>query len=439
MLTDRFRSLLEEFHRKRWFPDAYPDPFGEFTDFVSEGRVSDLLEAWKREKRGAYLDVARYILPLLANLQLQEVGIDYRRALSAPISDGVTIDFIFYHIRNSPPEKASQAWKDLHQWSLQWESALYEWARASIEFESRHNEVFTLLAGRLQMPAVNEEILRTSRDLFEWQLQSRTKAKDHRQLLQYFQLETWKDIADWNDLPALARSVAETCDFPRMPKLRPAANPAVQFVFPVQPPGRLILEHGVATNPYDALRFLIEFGKGCFFAGMNPELPIEQRICGDPSVSLFWGYLVASLLADPEGVKTFTGSKAETMPEDTRLILQCWYRHELSLSLFRKQASGFKNLQDLYASLRELAFPLEPPSFLYLYDLCHSSESEVRWIALHRAQNMIKHLRSKHGYKWFSDKKWTNRVREYWWEGHRMSTSEILADQQIPDSSDYPF
>ena len=172
---------------------------------------------------------------------------------------------------------------------------------------------------------------------------------------------------------------------------------------------------------------------------MNPDNLAEERICGDPALPWFWGYLFSSLLVDAEAVKNFIGLSSETISEDTQIILQFWYRHEQMLSIYRSRASNISEVQDLFSSLWESAFPLDSPAFLSLYELSLSQDSDFRWIGLLRSQYMIKHLRSKYGRKWFADSKWTARARDYWWEGYRMTTSGILSDQQIQESVDYPL
>jgi hypothetical protein len=439
MITTKFRSLLEEYHRKKWFPDLYPDPFGEFIDSVSKSIIQDLVEASTRENTGSYLHIAYYVAQLLPEIQFREIHSDYRKAVLDPFTKNVSPDSIFYAIRNSSEEQAGELWRALPEWSEKWENALLEWARTTLNLEFQFKEMRTAYSESLRLPVAHEAELRNSRDLFAWELQNRTKATNYKELLRFFQLEHWRNVADWNALPAFARSVAETCSIRLSPNLKAAENSAVQFLYPILPPERVLLEHGTAKGPYDAMRFLIELGKGFFYQGMNPENPAEERICGDPSVPWLWGYLFASLLVDPEGIKSFIGLNAENMQQDTRLVLQSWYRRELMLALFRSRASDFNQVQDQYASLWELAYPLQPPLFLCLYELCLSAESDFRRVALLRSQNLIQHLRSKYGRRWFADMKWTKRAQEYWWEGFRMTTAEILADQQVPESAEYPF
>ncbi len=433
MLTSKFRSLLEEFHRKKWFPETYPDPYGEFGDYISEGMISDLFLAWQKEKRGSYLDVARYILQLLPEIQFRDVFLEYRKALLDPLSENVLPEFAFYWIRNSGEESGSRIWNELQKWSDRWESVFFEWMRSILRLESNHGNFEQTYKERLRLPEPGEDLLRGSRELFEWQLLTMTKARNYEELLRFFELEPWSNAAQWNHLPALGKSVAEACGIPQLPTTQASQNPALQYLFPVAPPSRILLEHGRATGPVDAMRFLIELGKGFFYGGMNPDLPAEERICGDPSLPWFWGFTFASLLADPEGVKTFIGLKAETMPEHTGLVLESWTRQELFMAIYRsRSATDLEHVQDRYEALWKLSFPVEPPSFLCLYDLCRSTDSIFRWAAFMRSQTVIKYLRSKYGRRWFMERKWTQRAREYWWEGYRLTTSDILNDLQIP-------
>ena len=436
MLTPKFRDLFEEYHRKKWFPEKYPDPFGEFIDYISEGMVSDLITAWEQEKRATYLDVARLILQLLPEFQFREIWKDYHKSLSEKLSGDILPEFAFFSIRNSPEEKSRELWTEFQKWNDKWESALSDWAHSMVEFESAHSDFHKLYTQRLQLQYPAENHLQGTRDLFAWQFRTKTDAKDYWELFRYFQFDQCNSCAYLKDIPSLAKSISDICGISKIPVLERADVAAIQFLFPIQPPARLVLEYGAATGPVDAMRFVLEFGKGCFYAGMNPELPVEERICGDPSLPWFWGYLFASLLADPAGTKTFLGLKAEGLAENTNFILQCWYRHEVALAVYRNSAkTDWKNVQNHFADLWELAYPLEPPLFLGAYELCHSTESIFRCTAFRHVQNVRKHLQSKYGHEWFRNRKWIDRSRDYWWEGYRLTTVDILRDLQIEDSS----
>jgi hypothetical protein len=440
MLTPKFRELFEEYHRKKWFPEKYPDPFGEFVDYISEGMVSDLIAAWEQEKRAAYLHVARFILQLLPESQFREIWKDYSKALSEKLSGDILPEFAHFFIRNFSEERSLDLWTEFQKWNDKWESVLSDWARSMIEIEVTHSDFQKVYVQGLQLQNPEEDHLHNTRDLFAWQFRAKTPAKDYRELLRYFQLERWKTVADWNDLPALAKSITNTCGIAKTAVLQQAEVPAIQFLFPIDPPAKLILEHGTSRGPVDAMRFLTEFGKGSFYAGMNPELPVEERVCGDPSLPWFWGYLFASLLADAAGAKTFLGIKADGITEDTGFVLQCWYRHEVALGVCRNRAGvDWKNVQNHYANLWQLAYPLEPPVVLTAYELCHSTESIFRCNALRHSQNLRKHLQSKYGHEWFRNRKWIERARDYWWEGFKITTADVLKDLQVEDTHEYPF
>ena len=439
MITPRFRAALETYHRKKWFPQEYPDPFGEFIDYISEGMISDLMAAWEREKRGAFLDVAHYILRILPEIQYRELFSDYIKAMSRRVQGDVLPEFNFYWIRNLNEGESQQIWNSLQKWNNQWESALSDWISALLQFKTEHSEILSAYSERLGLSIAEEEQLRSSREWFAWQFQNKTNANDYFELQRYFKLDRWKNAADWKDLPALGKSVREICSFPTFPSLKNAENPAMQLVFPILPPRRVTINYGVATGPYDAVRFLLELGKGVFYASMNPDLAAEERICGDPSLPWFWGYLYASLLADPEGVKVFLAS-AESIREEMAFILQCWYRQELFLSLYHQHsATDWKNVQDHYANAWEITYPLPTPAFLSLFDLSRSGDSIFRWNALMRSQQVLRHLQLKYGRKWFSNRKWIQRARDYWWEGFRFTMQDILSDLQIQEPAKYPF
>jgi hypothetical protein len=438
MLTQKFRDLLEEFHRKKWFPEKYPDPYGEFIDYISEGMVSDLYEAWQKEKRGAYLDVARYILQLLVQIRYRELWKDYKKSLTEKLSGTILPESISFYVRTSPDQEAAELWKKFQSWTSRWEAVHAEWAQALIEFEIAHSKVSEADQQRLSIGAIPDNHLRATRELFAWKMQTKTKAKNYLELQRYFQLTEWRTVTDWSDLSGLAKAVVETCGNLKLPVLQEAQNPAAQFLFPIRPPVRVILEHGNSHSPFDAIRFLQELGKALFFKGMNPSLNSEERLCGDPSLVWFWGYLFGSLLSDSNGIKHFVGLRAEGMEQHTQFVSECLYRHECCLTLYRSGAgTEWKNLEDQYASRWEEAYPLETPRFLYLFELIHSTDSIYRASALRRSQHLVKHLQTKYGKKWFASPRWIRRVREYWWEGFRMTTKDVLGDLGVEDSVEW--
>jgi hypothetical protein len=434
MLTDKFRKALEEYHRKKWFPEKYPDPFGEFIDYISEGMINDLLESWKEKKKGPLLDAAHYLLRILPQIGFSEIFYDYRKALSERLTNDILPEFAFFYLRTLPNEESSDLWTSFRHWNDKWETVLSEWCRALMQFEEEHSELLKGFQERLRIDAPielseMEKYLRDTSELFAWQIQNQTHAKTLPELLRYFRFHQWDKTADWNHFSALAKSVSEAFGISKIPKLRSSSNSAAQFLFPITPPNRVTLEFGSAHGPVDALRFLQEFGKGVFYSGMNPDLEIEERICGDPALPWFWGSIFASILTDSAGVKNFIGLGAEGLERDMEFVMEFWQRQEMTFSIFRnKAASDWKNLQDHFASLWEIAFSMDPPRFLCLYDLSRSNESIYKALAMSRSRDAIHILRTKYGSKWFSAPKWTKRMRDYFWEGHRMTMSDVMKD-----------
>src|SRR6185503_8082021 len=149
MLTDKFRNALGEYHRKKWFPEKYPDPFDQFIDYISEGMINDLLESWKQKKQGSLLDVAHYIFGILPQIRFREIFRDYRRALSERLTDDILPEFVFFHLRSLPNEQSSELWKSFRNWNDNWESVLSEWSRAFLRFEQDHSEFIKTFHERL--------------------------------------------------------------------------------------------------------------------------------------------------------------------------------------------------------------------------------------------------------------------------------------------------
>jgi hypothetical protein len=435
MLTEKFRKALEEYHRKKWFPDAYPDPFGEFIDYISEGMISDLMNSWKQNKTGSQLDSAYYIIRILPQIEHRELLKDYRAAFSKHVSSlKILPEFAPYYARTLNEEQSRDFWDDFRNWNEQWETVLSDWNSALLSSQNQHAGFFNLFDERLgfaSVPEFNaiENHLRDTRELFAWQMQQQIRATNYREMLRQFDFPRWKSVADWSDLPSLAKSVAEACGFIRIPTPQSSEEPAAQFVFSVAPPTRVILQYGRASGPLDALRFLAEYGKGLFYKGINPDLKSEERICGDPSLPYFWGHVLTSLLTETAGIKHFIGLQAQGLESDTSIIMETENRHEAALALYRNDAmNNRKNIQNHYLARWDLAFGFEPPRFLYLFDLSRSMESFYKAFAANRAKEAVQVFRTKYGSKWFTSTQWSKRVRDYWWEGFRLTTKQVLRD-----------
>lgn len=445
MLTTRFRTLLEEYHRKKWFPQKYPDIYGEFIDYISEGMLRDLLDNWKKKANPDLLFVARYIFEIIPSIQFIDLFIENRNAYSERLtSEKVLPAFLFYYLRSLPEEQSNELWVRSKEWSGKWKTPIHDWLDAEIRWQRKfedlgqaHDQVIGLQ--REQEIQVLERSLQVSREFFDWMLKKKTNASTLPGILQHFRLEISDEIADWSDLPGIATSILSSGGIKKTPHLLKTENEeAIQFLFPIDPPRRLVLEFGKAAGMWDAVRFAFELGKAAFYAGMNPALSIESRICGDPSLPLFWGYLYSLILTKTAGLGRVIGYQAESLAQDASLFFQFWIRYDAILAVYRARfGTDLKTSKDLYVACFESAFLIEPPDFLYLYDLERSKESLLRVIACRSALAAEERLRSLYGNHWFESEKCMVRIREYWRHGFQSTLKEILEDLDASGDPDF--
>ncbi len=445
MLTTKFRALLEEHHRKKWFPQKYPDVYGGFIDYISEGMIQDLLDDWKKKSNPDSLFVAHYIFEIFPSIQFHDLFVENRNAYSEHLaSEKVMPAYLFYYLRSLSEEQSRELWLNCKEWSGKWKTPMYDWLDAEIrwqkkfeELESLHDQVIGFQ--REEELRSLERSLQVSKEFFDWMLKKSTNASALPEILQHFRLKAADEIADWNDFPGVARSILSSGGIKRAPHLRKSENEeGMQLLFPVDPPRRLVLEFGKAAGVWDAVRFTFELGKAAFYAGMNPALSIESRICGDPSLPLFWGYLYSRILTRPAGLGRLIGYQAEQLAENVSLFFQFWIRYDAVLAVYRaRTGTDLKTSKDLYVACFEKAFLIEPPDFLYLYDLERSNESLLRVIACRSALAAEERLRSLYGSHWFESEKCMARIREYWRHGFQSTLKEILEDLDASPDPDF--
>jgi hypothetical protein len=445
MLTTKLRSLLEEYHRKKWFPLKYPDVYGEFIDYVSDGMIQDLQEKFKEKRNPALIHIAHYIYQVLSSIQFHDLHVNNLKAYSDALMDGKVMPaFLFYYLRSLPREQSLNLWQEFQTWSLKWQTPMEDWLDAEFKVQRSFaalEETHFQILGLEKSKEIDElEInLRTSREFFDWMLKKKTPASNLPDLFQYFRLHECDELADWDDFPGLGKNILNTCRIRKSPHLRKCeTEDALQFLFPIDPPRRLVLEFGKAAGAWDAARFTFELGKGAFFAGMNPALSVEQRIIGDPALPIFWGHLYSNLLASRYGLNRLINPPAESLAEDLSLCFQFWIRYDASLAIYRARlGTDLKISKDLYVSCFETAFTIRPPYFLYLYDLERSAESLFRVVGYRGALAAEERLRSLYGTQWFTSEKCAGRIREYWRHGFQYTLQEILDDLDASPDPDF--
>ena len=438
-MNPKLNDLIESFQSKRWFPGKYPDPYGELLDYLSLEAITNLVEDWQNTGSRTTLATAYYLLRLLPSLVFKDLHSDLVKAAKDPVDTGVPAHHVFYYIRSFPLQRSANVWNKLKEWADRWESVLFDWLTAEIRLDHSFPEVVQKLTPP-QSGSLEKE-LSASRELFSLKLQRTVASAGLREIVSAFRLRNRDGIADWSDFAAFARTIIENGDLKKSPSLQKnAEDAAAQVLFPIAPPARVLLEYGEAAGPVDALRFLFEFGKGLFYTGIDPDSPADHRISGDPGLPCFWGSIYANLMTDRSSLQRLISPAAEDLADEMNLVLEFWYRSDAFLALYRENANAsLDNLKDVYLRAFESAFSFHAPDFLYLYELLRSAESPFRARAMKHAIAAVERFRELYGRHWFANPRYVRRVREYWWNGFALTSTEILADLGVPDPTDYPF
>lgn len=445
MLNDRFRTLMEEFHYRRWFPYDYPDPFGEFIDFVTDDFLTELFEDFKNTGLRSRIFAAHYIQELLPGVLHPDLRQSYERAISLTYSGrNRNAEHFTYDLKNLTDNEAEGLWRHLQTWAQDQGRALEDWLQENIHLERKHSDLHASyqssrsIEESTEIPAL-DHMLSSSTERFEWRVSRQTVARTFYEMIRYAPAG---EGVDWDDIPSFAGSVGEYFNLRDLPQIkRSEGESAVQHLYPVSPPTRIVLEAGHSSGPADLIRFLFELGKGVFYVDMNPELPVELRITGDASLPLFWGYLYCHLFSLPSSLTRFLGHRNKHLVNSIQLILELAYRYDAALSIYRSQVdSDLNGARDLYVRVMESAFYVPAPSFLYLLDLSRSRNALDRVVAHRSALNAHLFLSIQHGEEWFLLPRFMRKLREYRWEGYHLTVHEILNDLNVsPLPGDNPF
>jgi hypothetical protein len=433
---------FEQFHRKRWFPEIYPDPFGELIDSINEQTISELASNWEQTTNPRWIYLARGILDLLPQVLYVEIFKDLQLVYQDRLTSNVRPQYLYYYLRSLPETERQELWTSIREWCTRSRNVLAEWHHKVLSIETRHaelNKKFDSVIGlnRDQMISELEQWLTTTRELFEWELRRLGTDLHLPRVLANFRFKDWDDLFDWNAFPSLAKNFSDTVRAKKVPLLkRSLSDDAVQFVFPVNPPNRVIVEYGKAAGPIDALRCAAEYMKGCYYKGMNPGLSPEFRIAGDPSIAHFWAFLFASQLARKPGIRRLIGAGAEDLAPKFKLYLELWSRIDAARAIYRHRIGpDLKESRDLYVANRELALPGDDSYFLDLFDLDNAAGALYRVRAAESALAVNDKFLSLYGNEWFASDRCGARIRDYWYEGTTLTLPGLLADLHVSRES----
>jgi hypothetical protein len=418
-------ELYSEYQQKKWFPDKYPDPLAELVDYLNESAINDLVQRSKNEKNRGLLQIAFELSKLLPARKFPDLYRDCTQAYREKLSPAnCSPEFCYFHLRKLPNDQRSELWSNLIDWAKRSQSRMYDWNQERINVQKK----FDSFSNGINLHKLSSWLTET-REKFELQFPSRS----FLEVITSFRMPEWDQTVDWNDFSSLAQTFLKTCLFEKRPLIRKSVvDDAVQFCFPISPPEKVIVEYGAAAGPVDALRFIKELAKGCFYAHFNPDLRSEFKFGGDEALIHFWSTLYSLPLIRKSGLQLIIGQSAENLAPQMESFLRFWYRYDAFLAVYRHSAENdFSNAEDRFIETWRDAFHFDPPGSLFLYELDRSAGASVRVTGVDAALLAEEQLRTQYGNAWFASSQWASRLRNYWWEGFTLNLADVLEDLNI--------
>src|SRR5262245_54655274 len=89
-------ELYSDYHRKKWFPDKYPDPMGELVDYINEAAIRDLFQ----KQNPGMLQIAFELVSLLPKHKFPDLHRDFTQAYQESLTPaGCRPEFCYFYLR----------------------------------------------------------------------------------------------------------------------------------------------------------------------------------------------------------------------------------------------------------------------------------------------------------------------------------------------------
>ena len=439
--------LYSEYQRNKWFPQTYPDPFGELIDYINEDAIRGIVAESKKSGNRGLLQIAMELSHLLPMIRFRDSYKDFAAVYQKKLAPaGCRPQFSYFHLRNLELQERIQLWENLQEWADRSRNQMLNWHHNRIELAKSFEELQTEYESAYGMNREAslkriEKWLTSTKEEFDFDFERYAEVKKLPETLALFRLRNWDHIFDWNDFPELAGSFFKVTQMKNTPLLRRSQmDDAVQACLTVYPPRKVFVEYGNAAGPFDAGRFVAETALGCFYTNMNSEVSDEFRFSGDPRISEFWRALFLLAFVSKSGLQNIVGELAVDLSSQLMRFVTFWLRYDAFLAVYKNAAEQDLNAaEDTYAEYWRKAFPLELSSQLYLFELDRSTSAIWRVEAMEAAVYVHEQLRTHYGNAWFSSTPCMTRLKDYWWEGFNLSFTGLLQDLNIKLSEDLYF
>jgi hypothetical protein len=217
-------------------------------------------------------------------------------------------------------------------------------------------------------------------------------------------------------------------DVERRPKKSPRA-----FCAPVRVPDEVYLVISPIGGRDDYAALMHEAGHTEHYAHVDPELPLEERVFGDNSVTEGFAFLFDHLTSDPDWLLHRLGrDDAAPVVEHERAVKLLFLRRycaKLAYELELHDGPGsLEPLRESYARGQSEAVGVEWPGETWLSDV-----DPFFYVARYlRAWALETHLRrllkERFGPAWFEEREAGELLRELWRRGQREGADELLGE-----------
>jgi hypothetical protein len=243
-----------------------------------------------------------------------------------------------------------------------------------------------------------------------------------------------------------ARGLREAAEAPcRRMRIDPAAGGRIRvddeprpkktsraFVATPRVPDEVILVVRPSGGPDDYAAYLHELGHALHFANTDPDLPVEHRRLGDPSVTEAYAFLLDGLLRERGWLKRFVGV---AQPRDVlrfTALHKLWflrrYAAKLEYELFLHAEGVGARTRDAYRDILSDATLVAWPPELYLFDVdpfFYAALYLRAWIFEAQLRDL---LRERFDEEWYRNDRTGPFLLALWRQGQRHTVEELAAE-----------
>jgi hypothetical protein len=202
----------------------------------------------------------------------------------------------------------------------------------------------------------------------------------------------------------------------------------------VRTPGEVYLTLTPVGGREDFGVLMHEGGHAEHAAHVDAELPFEFRYLGDNAITECFAFLLQHLIEDPEWLRVrlgIAGADADALiahARAQRLVYLRRYAAKLAYELELHSAGGrpWPELAARYSKLLGEAVHVGWPAETFLSDVDPGFYCACYVRAWALETSLRRHLRERHGARWFESPRAGEELKALWREGQRLTPEELL-------------